>query len=117
MLNKGKWILFNTSIIETGTWSGLSIAAKALYIYLRMKAEPDVGDYEDYQNMMEDSGFRSRKYDWLLLNVKEISTNLKIRYRDVKNVIQELEDSGLCMRINKYCMVGLQAMDVDHYLD
>jgi len=116
--NKGNWIMFNTMIIETGIWANLSVTAKALYLYLRYEAETVLGGNGtvEWQELDEEGGFRFRKYDSLRLNIKEISTNLKIRYRDVKNVIRQIEDLGLCARIDEYCMVGLVPMkEVQYY--
>ena len=113
--NKGRWFLFNTSIIETGSWARLSAAAKSLYIYMRVNADGFSGDNEDWQNLHEGGGYRYRKYDTLVLNITDISFTLKIKYDNVKKVIKELEDSGLCMRIDEYCVVGLQVMEQWEY--
>lgn len=115
--NKGKFWVYNTMIIETGIWAKLSISAKALYMYMRANAEVLICDYEEWQDLNADGGFRNRKHDSMVLNLTEISTNLKIKYDNVKNAIQELEDSGLCMRAHEYCLVGLTAMDEAYYFD
>ena len=113
--NKGRWFLFNTSIIETGSWAKLSVAAKALYIYMRVNGDVGACDYEEWQNIYEDGGFRYRKYDSLAVDISDISIKLKIRYDNVKKVIKELEDSGLCRRMDYYCLVGLTVMEQEDY--
>jgi len=111
--NKGNFFLFNSSLIETGIWAQLSIRAKALYMYFRAVAVYDPSFHEEWEEIINELSeinnnmFRERRFDAAVLNISEISGNLRINYEDVCKVIEELENHQLCERESEYCLVNL----------
>ncbi|XWN36275.1 MAG: hypothetical protein ROO71_09965 [Balneola sp.] len=111
-----KFFTFHTCIVTSGVWAGLSRKAKALYIAIRSKSFFDREAYNHIEQVwissMEEiydgaevsevgkKNYRMRKWDISNSTLKELFELARIPYRNTRQLIDELEDSGLLERVH-----------------
>jgi len=105
---RGDYFTFNQSIVDSGTWAGLNLRSKALYLAFRKKAFFDIeaifydeeifdGSFIDYdlyikKNLAE---HRYRKLDVCTTPLSQLCKIAGIDSSNISPVIEQLEKQGL----------------------
>ena len=95
----GGYLVFFTSIIESGMWARLSLGAKCLYLVLRCHAKPDYDLYYEIEGDFPHSAIR--KWDVANLTITDLARTVHCTSGMLRNLLGELHQYQLAEQMGR----------------